>query len=190
MAGRRRLNREIVPAHALTRQRAGRQVRHVLRCRHAALVDVARLVLDAIQAVTHKPTVARGNVVHMAEVAERERRAETHGDVLTPNQERLEPLLASPEQLALFGVDVGAAVVQQLLQFRQHVDQARIRQQADVLGELRELESGRSRVALVDRASSRRPMPIRGAAYGGRGRSANCPTARAAIRADPIRLTA
>src|SRR4029077_11819572 len=89
-------------------------------------------------------------VVEVTEVAERELRAELPRDVVTSRQQRLEPPLAGAEQFTLIGVRVGAAVVQQLLHLRQYGVQAGIRQQTDVLGELRELEPRRSRVALVD----------------------------------------
>ena len=47
-------------AHALARQRARRQVRDVLRRRHAAGVDVAGLVLDAVaRPLIHRPSPAR-----------------------------------------------------------------------------------------------------------------------------------
>ena len=51
--------------------------------------------------------------------------------------------------------------MQQPLHLRQHVDQARIGQQADVLGELRQLEPGRSRVALVDEHQVDDRLPFR-----------------------------
>jgi len=129
------------------------------------------------------------NVVHMAEVAKGERGTEAHGDILATCQERLERPVAGPEQLSLEGVHVGSTVRANSCSTSVSTSMRPASgKQADVLGQLRQLEPDGSRVCARQRASSRQPAPIRAAACSGRGRSAGCPTTRAAIRADLSRL--
>ena len=60
MTGWRRLDHQFVRSHGLAREGSRSDARHVLRGRHAARMNVARLVLDAIYGRGHTPIVARG----------------------------------------------------------------------------------------------------------------------------------